>query len=210
MRFADRTEAGRILAERLEHLRGQDVVVLGIPRGGVPVAAEIARALNAPLDVVVPRKVGAPRNPELAIGAVAPGVRVFDERLVRMLRVPESYLESESAAQEREVLRRTEAYRRGRPPLELRDKVGVIVDDGVATGSTVVAAARWVRSQAPARTVIAIPVGPPEARLRLAPEADEAVFVATPEPFYAVGQWYERFDQLTDDEVIGILEGART
>ena len=210
MRFADRAAAGRALAERLEHLRGADVVVLGIPRGGLPVAAEIARALNAPLDVVVPRKVGAPRNPELALGAVAPGVRVFDERLVRMLQVPEEYLQAEAATQEREVLRRTETYRAGRPPLDLKGKVAVIVDDGVATGSTVVAATRWVRSQDPARAIIAIPVGPPDARLRLAGEADEVVFVDTPEPFYAVGQWYERFDQLTDDEVIGILQGART
>jgi predicted phosphoribosyltransferase len=208
--FADRTQAGRALAGRLEHLRGADVVVLGIPRGGVPVAAEVARALGAELDVVVPRKVGAPRNPELAIGAVAPGVRVLDETLLARLGVDDAYLEREIADQEREIERRTRAYRGDRPPLEVRGRVAIVVDDGVATGSTVVAAARWVRAQGASRTVIAIPVGPTQALVRLRSEADEVVVFATPEPFYAVGQWYARFDQLTDDEVVAILRAAGT
>lgn len=206
--FVDRAQAGRLVAERLEHLRGSDAIILGIPRGGVPVAAEIARALGAELDVVVPRKVGAPRNPELAIGAVAPGVRVLDEDLVRRLGVDEAYLEREIADQEREIARRTEAYRAGRPAPRIGGRVAVVVDDGVATGSTVIAAARWVRAQGAARSVIAIPVGPYQSLSRLAREADEVVVVDTPEPFYAVGQWYERFEQLTDEEVVAMLERA--
>lgn len=210
MRFADRAEAGRLLAERLGHLRGETTAVLGIPRGGVEVAVEVADALDAPLDVVVPRKVGAPGNPELALGAIAPGVRVLDERLITMLGVRAEYLDTEIAAQEREIERRTEAYRGGRPPLELAGAIAIVVDDGVATGSTIIAAARWVRAKGAARTVIAVPVGPVESIRRLTREADEVVFVDTPEPFYAVGQWYERFDQLSDEDVIRLLRTART
>lgn len=210
MRFADRREAGHRLGELLSDLRGGPVVVLGIPRGGVPVAAEVARALDAPLDVVVPRKIGAPRNPELALGAVAPGVHVLDERLVSVLGVTPEYLSGEIERQEREIERRTRAYRGGREPLSVRGRTAVIVDDGVATGSTVIAAARWVRANGAGNTVVAIPVGPAEARRRLEAEADRVVLAETPEPFYAVGQWYARFDQLTDEQVIDILEGART
>jgi predicted phosphoribosyltransferase len=206
MTFADRAQAGLALAERLEHLRDANPLILAIPRGGVLVGAAIARALGAELDVVVPRKVGAPNNPELALGAVAPGVRVIDEYVVRRLGVGEDYLEREIAAQEAEIARRTAAYRGGRPPLDVAGRPVVIVDDGVATGSTVIAAARWARAQGAERTVIAVPVAPPQAVARLAQEADEVVFVATPEPFYAVGQWYDRFDQLTDDEVVAMLK----
>ena len=162
-------------------------------------AAEVARALGAPLDVVVPRKVGAPGNPELGLGAVAPGVRVLDERLIRDLRVSEDYVEQEIAAQEQEIERRSEAYRAGRGPVELSGKTAIVVDDGVATGGTAVAAARWARAADAATVVLAIPVAPPQALALLSREADELVILATPEPFYAVGQWYDRFDQVEDE-----------
>jgi predicted phosphoribosyltransferase len=204
--FRDRSDAGRRLAEALAHLEGQDVVVLGIPRGGVEVAAEVAAARGWPLDIVVPRKIGAPGNPELGLGAIAPGVRVLDERMIRTLNVPERYLEEEIAAQEEEIRRRTEAYRGGRPPVSLAGKVAVVVDDGVATGGTAVAAVRWARVAGASRVILAIPVAPREAVVRLSKEADEVVVVATPEPFFAVGQWYGRFPQTSDREVVELLE----
>jgi predicted phosphoribosyltransferase len=204
--FRDRSDAGRRLAEALAHLEGQDVVVLGIPRGGVEVAAKVAAARGWPLDIVVPRKIGAPGNPELGLGAIAPGVRVLDERMIRTLNVPERYLEEEIAAQEEEIRRRTEAYRGGRPPVSLAGKVAVVVDDGVATGGTAVAAVRWARVAGASRVILAIPVAPREAVVRLSKEADEVVVVATPEPFFAVGQWYGRFPQTSDREVVELLE----
>ena len=207
--FADRREAGQRLADSLATLRGEPVIVLGIPRGGVVVAAEVARALDAPLDVVVPRKVGAPGNPELGLGAVAPGVSVLDERLIRDLGVPRSYLEQEIAAQEREIERRTAAYRGDRPPVELDGKTAVVVDDGVATGGTAVAALRWAKYAGARRVVLAVPVAPRQAMAGLAEEADDVVVLGTPEPFYAVGQWYDRFDQVSDDEVVRLLQGSQ-
>jgi putative phosphoribosyl transferase len=207
--FADRADAGRRLAEALTHLEGEDAVVLAIPRGGVEVGAEVARAWGWPLDVVIPRKVRAPGNQELGLGAVAPGVRVLDERMVRSLRVPPEYLEREIAIEEEEILRRSEAYRAGKPPVDLRGKVAVIVDDGVATGGTATAAVRWARAQGASRVVLAIPVAPAEAVASLAKEADEVVCLATPEPFYAVGQWYARFPQTSDEEVVRLLEEVR-
>lgn len=206
--FEDRAEAGRRLAEALAHLEGEDAVVLAIPRGGVEVGADVARAWGWPLDVVIPRKVRAPGNEELGLGAVAPGVRVLDERMVRSLRVSQEYLEREIAIEEEEIRRRSEAYRAGRPPVDLRGKVAVIVDDGVATGGTATAAVRWARAQGASRVVLAIPVAPEEAMANLAKEADEVVCLATPEPFYAVGQWYARFPQTSDQEVIRLLEEA--
>src|SRR5437763_6403928 len=158
--FADRREAGQQLAQALASLRGEPVIVLGIPRGGVVVAAEVARALDAPLDVVVPRKVGAPGNPELGLGAVAPGVSVLDERLIRDLGVPQPYLEQEIASQEREIERRTAAYRGNKPPVELDGRTAVVVDDGVATGGTAVASLRWAKHAGARRVVLAVPVGP--------------------------------------------------
>jgi putative phosphoribosyl transferase len=206
--FRDRIEAGRRLAEALGHLDGEDVVVLGVPRGGVEVAAEVARVRGWPLDIVVPRKVGAPFNAELGLGAVAPGVRVLDQRMIDQLSVSADYLEEEIGIQEGEIRRRTEAYRRGRPPVELRNRVAVVVDDGVATGGTAVAALRWARAEGASRVVLAIPVAPREAVARLSKEADEVVCLATPEPFFAVGQWYERFPQTSDQEVVELLERA--
>ncbi len=203
--FRDRVDAGRRLAEALADLEGQDVVILGVPRGGVEVAAEVARLRGWPLDIVVPRKIGAPMNPELGLGAIAPGVRVLDERMVRTLNVSEGYLEEEIGAQEEEIRRRTELYRDGRPPVEVAGRVAVVVDDGVATGGTAVAAVRWARAAGASRVILAIPVAPREAVGRLSAEADEVVALATPEPFFAVGQWYERFPQTSDEEVVELL-----
>jgi putative phosphoribosyl transferase len=209
VRFEDRAEAGRALAEVLEGLAGQDVVLLAIPRGGVEVAAEISRARGWPLDLVIPRKIGAPGNPELGLGAIAPGVRVLDERMLRALGVTREYLDREVAEQEEEIRRRAEAYRGGRPPTEIRGRVAVVVDDGVATGGTAAAALRWARSQGAARVVLAVPVAPREAVRRLAGECDEVICLDTPEPFMAVGQWYLSFPQTSDDQVISLLDEAR-
>jgi predicted phosphoribosyltransferase len=206
VRFRDRDEAGRALADELgDRFASEDVVVLGIPRGGVVVAAAVARALGAPLDVIVPRKLGAPRNPELGIGAIAPGVRVLDERVVRSLGVPEDYVEAEVARQEEEIERRLRAYRGERPPLELGGRTALIVDDGVATGGTAVAAARWARANGAARVVLAVPVAPPQAARLLAEETDEVVVLTAPPGFGSVGEWYERFEQTSDDEVVALL-----
>jgi predicted phosphoribosyltransferase len=203
--FADRLEAGERLAKALVHHAGTPCVVLAIPRGGVVVGEIVARALGAPLDVVVPRKIGAPGNPELAIGAVAPGVRVLDPMALALMRVSEHYLEREIAAQEAEIERRQHAYREGRPAHPVKDRIAIVVDDGVATGSTAVAALRWARAQEAARVVLAVPVAPPQSLERLRPEADEVVALETPEPFFAVGEWYREFDQTTDDEVVAAL-----
>lgn len=206
VRFRDRIDAGRRLAEALGHMEGEDVVILGVPRGGVEVAAEVASVRGWPLDIVIPRKVGAPSNPELGLGAIAPGVRVLDERMIRTLNVSERYLEEEISAQEEEIRRRTEAYRGGRPPVSVAGKVAVIVDDGVATGGTAVAAVRWARGAGASRVILAVPVAPGQAMARLAKEADEVVALATPEPFFAVGQWYEEFPQTSDGQVVELLE----
>jgi putative phosphoribosyl transferase len=209
VRFEDRVQAGRELAGALDHLKGQDVVVLAIPRGGVEVAAEIARAHGWPLDTVIPRKIGAPGNPELGLGAIAPGVRVLDERMVRTLGVTPDYLDREIAEQEEEIRRRAEAYRGGRPPMDVSGRVAVVVDDGVATGGTAAASLRWARSQGAARVVLAVPVAPREAVRRLSEESDEIVCLDTPEPFLAVGQWYLSFPQTSDDQVVSLLDQAR-
>jgi putative phosphoribosyl transferase len=196
------------LAEALAELRDADAVVLGIPRGGVLVAAEVARALALPLDVVVPRKVGAPQNPELGIGAVAPGVRVLDRSMIERLGVAPEYIEREVAAQEREIARRSQAYRGGRPPLDVAGRTVVVVDDGVATGGTAVAALRWARAQGAGRVILAVPVAPGAAVRQLAREADRIVVLETPEPFRAVGEWYRRFGQASDEDVVRALSRA--
>jgi putative phosphoribosyl transferase len=208
--FEDRLDAGERLAKALLDLAGHDVVVLAIPRGGVIVGEVVARQLGAPLDVVVPRKVGAPGNPELGLGAVAPGVRVLDERMIRMLGVSPRYLEQEIAAQEREIERRLAAYRAGRAPADVAGKTAIVVDDGVATGGTAVAAVQWAKGQGASKVVLAIPVAPGAALGRLREEADQVVTLAAPEPFFAVGEWYRRFDQVSDEEVVGALARAAT
>jgi putative phosphoribosyl transferase len=193
------------LAEALRDLAGSDAAVLGIARGGVLVAAEIARTLRLPLDVVVPRKIGAPQNHELGIGAVAPGVQVLDAAMIRRLGVTREYLEREIAAQEREIERRSAAYRRGRPALDIAGRTAVIVDDGVATGGTAVASLRWARAVGARETILAVPVAPVQAVPRLAEECDRIVILDTPEPFHAVGEWFRRFDQASDDDVVRAL-----
>jgi putative phosphoribosyl transferase len=205
MLFADREEAGARLAEAVAAQVGGDVVVLAIPRGGVIVGEVVARALGAPLDVVIPRKIGAPGNPELGIGAIAPGVRVLDERMVRALHVSPAYLEREIETQEREIERRQLAYRAGRPPVDVEGKVAVVVDDGIATGGTAAAALRWARARDAGTVVLAVPVAPAPSIVRLRDEADRIVVLATPEPFLAVGEWYRRFDQTSDGEVVEAL-----
>ena len=205
MIFADRIDAGERLAKGLAHLAGSDCAVLAIPRGGVIVGEVIAREIGAPLDVVVPRKIGAPGNPELAIGAVAPGIRVLDPRMVGALGVTDRYLEREIAEQEAEIERRQRAYRGGRPPQPVEGRVAIVVDDGVATGSTAVAALRWARARGAERVVLAVPVAPPQSLERLRAEADEVVVLETPQPFLAVGEWYRDFDQTTDEQVVSAL-----
>ncbi|HEX2424432.1 MAG TPA: phosphoribosyltransferase family protein [Actinomycetota bacterium] len=193
------------MAEALGDLAGTDAVILGIPRGGVLVAAEVSRALGLPLDVVVPRKIGAPSNPELGIGAVAPGVRVLDAAMIRRLDVGPAYLEREIAAQEREIERRSAAYRGGRPSADIAGRTAVVVDDGVATGGTAVAALRWARARGAREVVLAVPVAPAQAVPMLARECDRIVVLETPEPFTAVGEWYRRFGQASDADVVEAL-----
>ena len=181
-------------------------VVLAVPRGGVEVAAPVARALGAPLDVVVPKKVGAPGNPELGLGAVAPGVRVLDQRLIEGLGVSEAYLEAEISREEAEVARRTDAYRAGRPPVYVWGRGAVIGDDGGARGGTALAAIAWAKAAGASRVVFAAPVAPPEAVKRLAADCDTVVVLHSPRAFFAVGEWYERFGQVSDDEVKDALD----
>lgn len=207
--YATREEAGRMLAQSLRSYAGAaNVVVLGLPRGGVPVASEVADALGAPLDVVVVRKLGAPGEPELGIGAVVDGDHpraIFNQDIIGQLAVSEAYLEAEIARQLKEVQRREAAYRGGRAKIPLAGKTVIVVDDGIATGSSVRAALRGVRRQKPARLVLAVPVAPAETLEALRSEADEIVCLETPAEFYAVGQFYRDFHQVSDDEVKAIL-----
>lgn len=205
MIFSDRVEAGEALAKTLVGYAGTACVVLAIPRGGVVVGEQVAEALGAPLDVVIPRKIGAPQNAELGIGAVAPGVVVLDARAVEVLHVDDAYLAREIERQEREIERRQLVYRAGRPPVRVRDRTAIVVDDGVATGGTAVAALRWARREGAAKVVLAVPVAPARSLERLREEADEIVVLATPEPFVAVGEWYLRFDQTPDADVVAAL-----
>jgi putative phosphoribosyl transferase len=203
--FVDRRDAGEQLATLLFPLAGPDVVILGIPRGGVEVAAVVADMLGAPLDVVIPRKVGAPGNPELGLGAVAEGVEVIDDRLLRVLGVSERYLRREIARQQEEIARRSALYRGGRPAVPLAGKTVIVVDDGVATGGTAVAALRKARRDGASKVIFAVPVAPRETLDRLEREADEVRVLAFPEPFHAVGQWYEEFGQVSDGRVMELL-----
>jgi putative phosphoribosyl transferase len=203
--FRDRDDAGRRLADAVAPRIEGPALVLAIPRGGVVVAVPVAEALDAPLDVVVPRKLRAPFNPELAIGAVAPGVQVVDERLARMLGVDETYLRDEVERAEAEIVRRARIYRGDRPPPVLGGRTVVVVDDGVATGAPAIAALRWARAAGAEQVLFAAPVGPPDATTRLGAECDEVVLLETPPSFGAVGEWYERFGQVSDDEVRSAL-----
>ena len=207
MLFDDRADAGRQLAQSLAQWRERaDVIVLGIPRGGVIVAAEIARDLSAPLDVIICHKLGAPGNSELAIGAVAAdGTLYLNDEIVEELRIPHSFIERERHEQLREIKRREELYRQGRPPRAVEGQVVILVDDGIATGATTIAALRALRHQHPARLVLAVPVAPAVMAQPLAAECDEIVILSMPESFAAVGWFYDHFDQVTDEQVVEAL-----
>jgi putative phosphoribosyl transferase len=210
MLYRDRREAGRQLAAKLAAYAGRpDVIVLALPRGGVPVAYEVARALGAPLDILLVRKLGLPGHEELALGAVASGgIRVLNEEVVRALRIPEEVIDQVAAEELEELERRERLYRGDRPPPDVRGRTVILIDDGLATGSTMRAAIAALRQQHPARIVVAVPVGAPETCAEFQDEADEAICALTPDPFYAVGHWYGDFTQTTDEEVRDLLEQA--
>jgi putative phosphoribosyl transferase len=211
MLFPDRSGAGRQLAARLAHYAGRDnVLVLALPRGGVPVGYEVARALEVPLDVFLVRKLGTPGHEELAMGAIASGgIRVLNNQVVRVLRPPEEVIARVEAEERRELERREREYRGDRPPLDVRGKTVILVDDGLATGSTMRAAVAAVRRLGPARVVVAVPVGAPETCEEFEGEADETVCAREPDPFFAVGAWYDDFSQTTDEEVRELLRRNR-
>jgi predicted phosphoribosyltransferase len=208
--FFNRTEAGQFLGETLSaYADREDVIVLALPRGGVPVAAEVAKRLNAPLDVFVVRKLGLPGHPELAMGAIATGgVRVFNGEVVNALRIPDEVIDAVSADELIELQRREKAYRAGRPPLDVEGKTVIVVDDGIATGSTMLAAVSALRQLNATRIVVAAPVIAASAHREMQRATDEVTTVMIPERFYAVGQWYEDFSQTTDEEVRDLLAQA--
>jgi putative phosphoribosyl transferase len=208
--YLDRHEAGRVLAEHLKHWKGQpDLLVLGIPRGGVVVAAEVAEALGAPLDILPARKIGAPGNPEFALGAVAEDMVYIDERLIESLGISRSYVEGEALRQQALSRLQGQRLRGGLPPLPIEGRTVILVDDGVATGATVQAALLALQTKAPRRRILAVPVAPPAAVERLRAAADEVVCPLMPEEFWAVGQFYEDFRQVSDEEVIRLIQRRR-
>lgn len=209
-RFRDRAEAGQALARKLERYRGlSNVVVLALPRGGAPVAYEVARSLGAAMDVFLVRKLGVPWQEELAFGAIASGgTKVIDAPLVRELGLSHSDIQAITAREQMELERRERAYRDGRPAVDVRSRIAILVDDGLATGSSMLAAVRALRTLAPVRIVVGVPVAPQNTCERLRSEADEVVCAYTPEPFWAVGAWYEDFTQTTDEEVRWLLAQA--
>jgi putative phosphoribosyl transferase len=210
-RYRDRTDAGRRLAARLRQYADRpDVVVLALPRGGVPVAFEVSEALHAPLDVFVVRKLGLPAHPELAIGAIASGgVRIVDEAALRRFGVTDEQLAAVAVGEERELDRRERQYRDGLPSPDVTGKTVILIDDGLATGATMAAAATALRAEHPARLVVAVPVAAAETCEAFQRLVDEVVCGATPEPFHAVGLWYEDFSQTSDEEVRDLLARAR-
>src|SRR5213596_647121 len=208
--FSNRAEAGRQLAEKLDKYAGRkDVIVLGLPRGGVPVAYEVAKRLRAPLDVFIVRKLGVPGFEELAAGAIASGgVRVLNEDVMRSIPHADEAINAITARETAELERREQIYREGRPPPELRDRIVILVDDGLATGATMRAAVKALRQRGVAKIVVAVPVGPPDTCREFEDEADEVVCASEPEFFQAVGQYYEDFSQTSDDEVRDLLARA--
>jgi putative phosphoribosyl transferase len=209
MIFADRVAAGRALGPRLGHLRGADAVVVGVPRGGVPVAAQVAAALDAPLDVIVVRKLGVPSQPELAMGAIGEGgVRVVDDTVIRAMGISHAALVDAETRERAELDRRIRRYRGGRAPIALAGRTVVMVDDGIATGSSIRAACRVARAQEAARIVVAVPVAPPGRTAALRDVADEAVSVQCPDDFGSVGQFYADFAPPGDGQIATCLEDA--
>jgi putative phosphoribosyl transferase len=211
--FVDRADAGRQLAQRLQHLRGpatdQEVVVLGLPRGGVRVAAEVAAALGAPLDVIMVRKLGVPSQPELAMGAIGEGgVRILLPETIARAKVSEADLATVERRERAELRRRAERFRGDRAPIPLAGRIAVVVDDGIATGSTARAACQVVQAQGAARVVLAVPVAPFDWARRLGDVADELIALATPRELRAIGMWYSDFSQSSDEEVVACLRGA--
>jgi predicted phosphoribosyltransferase len=201
--FRDRRDAGRLLAEKLAaYANRPDVLVLALPRGGVPVAYEVARALGAPLDVFVVRKLGVPGYEELAMGAVATGgVRVLNDQLIERLGIPDHMIDAVTARERQELARRERLYRGGRPPPDMSGRSVILVDDGLATGATMKAAIEALRQQNPARIVVAVPTAAPETCEEMKAKADDVICAITPGPFDAVGRWYQNFSQTTDEEV---------
>jgi putative phosphoribosyl transferase len=209
--FTDRKQAGQELAAALMGLRPESPVVLAIPRGGVPVAFEAARALDAPLDILVARKLGAPGQHELGLGAIVDGDHpqsVLNEEIIRELGVSPEYIKAEMEKELQEIRRRQNAYRKGRAPVNVAGRTVILIDDGIATGGSIRAALRGVRRLGPKKLVLAVPVAPPETIELLRPEADEIVCLETPEFFLAIGEFYEDFSQTSDEEVIELLEAA--
>jgi predicted phosphoribosyltransferase len=208
--FSNRAEAGLLLAEKLQKYAGRDdVIVLGLPRGGVPVAYEVAKRLRAPLDVFIVRKLGVPGFEELAAGAIASGgVRVLNEDVVRAIPYASEAIEAVTSRETAELQRREQIYREGRPAPELRDKVAILVDDGLATGATMRAAVKALQQRGTAKIVVAVPVGPPDTCQEIAQEADETICLSTPPFFQAVGQYYDDFSQTGDDDVRELLTRA--
>ncbi len=210
--FEDRADAGRRLADALLHLKGEAPIVLALPRGGVPVAFEVANALEAPLDVVLVRKIGAPGQKELGLGAVVDGAHpqiVLNQDIVSAVQPGDDYIRAESARELAEIERRRTLYRPGRPPLLVENRTVVVVDDGIATGGTVKAVLKALRESHPGKLILAVPVAPADSLPDLVRLADDVVVLATPEPFYAVGAYYRDFTQTSDEEVIDLLARAR-
>jgi predicted phosphoribosyltransferase len=210
MRFRNRSEAGRVLAQTLEPYKNRaDVLVLALPRGGVPVAYEVASALNAPLDVFIVRKLGVPGHEELAMGAIASGgIRALNSSVIEQLNIPESVIDAVAAREGEELQRRERLYRDGRPSPAIANQIVILVDDGLATGSTMKAAVAALRRLSPAKIVVAVPTAPSETCQELKRQADEVICAVTPEPFFAVGQWYDDFAQTTDAEVTELIQRA--
>jgi predicted phosphoribosyltransferase len=205
--FRDRRDAGRRLADKLAaYVYRPDAIVLALPRGGVPVAYEVARRLVAPMDVFVVRKLGVPGYEELAMGAVATGgVRVLNDQLVERLGIPDQMIDAVASRERQELARRERLYRGSRPPPDVRGRTVILVDDGLATGATMFAAIEALRKQNPARIVVAVPTASPDTCEEMKQKADEVICAITPEPFHAVGRWYRDFSQTTDEEVAALL-----
>ena len=205
--FRDRTDAGKRLAKELMKYAGRpDVIVLALPRGGVPVGYQVARALRVPLDIFLVRKLGVPDQEELAMGAIASGgIRVLNQDIIRLLDIPEGVIEAATAREQKEIERREHAYRGDRPKPEIRGRTIIIVDDGLATGATMRAAVRALRVQSPSTIIVAVPTGAPDTCEELQKEADDAICLTKPYPFFSIGSWYDDFSQTTDEEVKSIL-----